>query len=103
MIEEHRPLCVMVSSYPFSDEFHRYGIWTLTEEPYSEMQLEWESCSACFSKDVPWEDRTFKDIDRAYVQCMEPALYYVRIGNGGRADSRMAFCEYHRPQVVENQ
>lgn len=102
MIEANRPLCVMTSSYPYSDEFHDYGIWTLAEEPYSEAQLEWESCSACFAKEVPEEDRTFKDIDRAYVQCMEPALYYVLVGNGGLGGARLVFCEYHRPKVFEN-
>ena len=97
MISEDRPLCIQLnwvtsSKACYSEAFYGYGKWTLAEEPYSESQFDWEACTAEWKKN----DSGFR------VKCMEPAVWYVRIANVGLMGSQHAFCEYHKPRVVEN-
>lgn len=79
---------------PYSDALRDYGKWTLAEEPYSDIQLEWEACTAEMVKSM--------DGDALYVKCMEPAVWYVRSSHGGLTGLQNVFCEYHKPRVVPN-
>jgi hypothetical protein len=96
MIEEGRPLCIMEYIHPrdilerLHDLFEDHGKWTLCEEPYSEVQWDWEACEARMSKTV--------DGQWYHLKFMEPAVYYVYISNGGML-SKNSFCEFHKPSV----
>lgn len=102
MIEANRPLCIMdyehystLRSFDrHSDPFKDYGLWTLDEEPYSEIQFEWEACQAGISKTV--------DGTMYFLKCMEPAIYYVRLDHGGMFPGKHVFCKFHRPSVRDN-
>lgn len=100
MIDKDRPLCLMVElgcrAYSYSDAFYQYGVFTLTEEPYSGVQQEWEACCAEIVKRMP-------DGERLYAKCMEPAVYWVCLANNGMTESKSVYCEYHRPRIKDAQ